>query len=394
MADGAGGDIRHTSPDRCAGTLAGPKLRDVSGKCADPPAARTGRRVSAPRTVAATRRAVLAGGLAAAAACAPAPGLRSPLRVAHGFAGDHFARTMAIHPFMAQVAELSDGSLPLREYPASQLGKPASMIDVVQRGLADIALVGVAYAAWRMPLTTAVELPGLFDDVVAAHAAFDALAREELLEREYLPNGVRPLFVTLMPQYQLLLKGREEIADIADLRGLKFRTPGDTGVRICRALGAIGVQIDQADLYIALERGTVDGALQTSANSAAYSLDEVADALTLNARLGTVAFVLFVNARTWDELDPASRNVLEEAGRRASFEMIRAIAGVIARDNRRLAEGGVRLITLSDAVLRQFSERLSVVEDQWRAQVGARHGDAGLILERFKARIAAADVAG
>ena len=337
-----------------------------------------------------TRRSVLAGAASAAAACAPQTSSTSPLRLAHGFAGDHFARTMAIHPFMAHVAELSGGGLPLREYPASQLGKPASMIDVVQRGLADIALVGVAYAAWRMPLTTAVELPGLFDDVVVAHAAFDALARDELLEREYLPSGVRPLFVTLMPQYQLLLKGRQAISDISDLRGLKFRAPGDTGVRVCRALGAIGVQVDQADLYIALERGTVDGALQTSANSAAYSLHEVADALTLNARLGTVAFVLFINTQTWDGLDTASRGVLEEAGRRASFTMIRRIADVIERDNRRLQDGGVQLVTLSDQVLRQFSERLSLVEDQWIAQVGARHGDAGLVLDRFKARLAQA----
>ena len=335
-----------------------------------------------------TRRRVLAAtaGAALAYGCGPAaPGeARDPLRLAHGFSRDHFARVMAIGPFMEHVNALSGGELRLREFPASQLGKPRSMLDVVRSRIADIALVGVAYAAWRMPLTTAVELPGLFDDVVVGHAAFDRLAREELLEREFLPNGVRPLFVTLMPQYQLLLKDVSEITDIDDLRGLKLRAPGDTGVRISNALGALGVQIDQADLYLALERGVVDGALQTSANSAAYSLHEIADALTVNARLGTVAFVHFANAAAWDALDADSRAVLEEAGRRTSFDMVERIAGVIRRDNRRLEEHGVRLLVLPESVQAQFAERLARVEDQWLRQVGARRADAAFVLERYK----------
>ena len=311
------------------------------------------------------------------------------LRLAHGFASNHFARVLCIKPFLDHVERLSGGAVHLREFPASQLGKPRSMLDVVQSALADIAFVGLTYAAWRMPLSTAVELPGLFDDVIAAHAAFDVMSRAILYREEYAPAGLVPLFVALMPQYQLLLRGRRSLEDIAELRGMKIRAPGDTGLRICRALGATGVPIDQADLYIALQRGTVDGALQTSANSAAFNLHEVADALTLNARLGSVACVHFINAGTWNALGADSRAVLREAGQRTSRDMVRQVAALIARDNRRLAERGLTLLSLSGHVLAQFAARLSAVETRWRARVGHRHPGAGAVLDEFKARVAA-----
>lgn len=300
---------------------------------------------------------------------------------------------LCIGPFLDHVESLAGGAVDLREFPASQLGKPRSMLDVVQSGLADIAFVGLAYVAWRMPLSTAVELPGLFDDVIAAHAAFDAMSRAVLYREEYAPAGLVPLFVALMPPYQLLLRGRRSLEDVAELRGMKIRAPGDTGLRICHALGATGVAIDQADLYIALERGTVDGALQTSANSAAFHLHEVADALTLNARLGSVACVHFINADTWNALDAHSRAVLREAGRRTSRDMVRQVAALIARDNRRLAEHGIALLRLSEPVLAQFAARLGAVETRWRAQVGRRHGAAGAVLDEFKARVAALETA-
>lgn len=196
------------------------------------------------------------------------------------------------------------------------------------------------------------------------------MSRAILSREEYAPAGLVPLFVALMPPYQLLLRGRRSLEDVAELRGMKIRVPGDTGLRICRALGATGVPIDQADLYIALERGTVDGALQTGASSAAFHLHDVADALTLNARLGSVACVHFINADTFSGLDAHSRAVLREAGRRTSRDMLHRVAALIARDNRRLAENGMALLRLSEAVLAKFAAQDILparTTAQWRA---------------------------
>jgi TRAP-type C4-dicarboxylate transport system substrate-binding protein len=206
----------------------------------------------------------LSGMLVAALMTTTANSQEFQLRFADQVPLTHVASAAGNQVFMERVQEALGDRVAFRHYPAEQLGRAASMLDIVQNRTADIAMVGVTYASDRLPLVGAIELPGLFDNVVDGQAAFDALVRNELME-SFEGAGLRPLWVMTTPPYQLMMRQAEPIESAEDLAGKQLRVAGATSQLVAASLGASPATIPPADLYQSLERGVVDGALYTLA---------------------------------------------------------------------------------------------------------------------------------
>ena len=97
----------------------------------------------------------------------------------------------------------------------------------------------------------------------------------------------------------------KEITSLADLKGLKFRIPGIAG-DIWRRLGTVPQAISPADIYPALERGTIDAAeFSNPADDENLGLYQVAKYYYYPGwwEPGT-ANCLFVNRKAWQALPP------------------------------------------------------------------------------------------
>src|SRR5690606_19186934 len=103
--------------------------------------------------------------------------------------------------------------------------------------------VGTVYITDRMPLTSVAELPGLFDNAITGSTAGRALVQDFLLEREYLPNGVRPLWFLAIPPYQLMFTKENQLASMADVAGQKLRVSGAVSEFVANVLGAVPVKM-------------------------------------------------------------------------------------------------------------------------------------------------------
>ena len=306
------------------------------------------------------------------------------LRITDQFPLTHFASKTGSQAFMKRVEKMAPGKVKFKHYPAGQLGKAAGLLDTVKNRVADIASVGIVYVSDRMPLSGAAMLPGLFNSVSAGTKAFKKLAENELMEAEFLRHGVRPLWVSLAPVYQIQLVSKKTITSVDDLKGKKLRTAGAIMELTAKALGATPVTIGPSDFYLSLQRGTVDGALYTIPGWRAYSLQEVLNSSTTNAGLGTVAFAVLINEDVWQGLSPDVQSVLMKAGQATGAGAAAIFDKYVAGANKKMAAAGKNIYALSPKVLAEMGEKLSTVEKTWLDQMKSRNLPGEKVLAAFK----------
>jgi TRAP-type C4-dicarboxylate transport system substrate-binding protein len=183
------------------------------------------------------------------------------------------------------------------------------LVRVTRAGLVDFADVILAYVAGEVPVVEAVDLPALyadFDASIKAHAAFLQAVRKH----EDKLGGV-VLGGYLWPGQYII--SRKPIKSPADLKGLKIRVYGAADTDLVRALGMEPVAITFAEVYTALERGTVDAALTGSYPAFAIKLFEVSKFI-VDVNHGPNSGVLVVSKKSWDKLTPDQRQVLRKLG--------------------------------------------------------------------------------
>lgn len=204
----------------------------------------------------------------------------------------------------------SKGQVKLEVVSLPELGLTGfEMVRVTRAGLVDIADMLPTYVAGDLPVIEAVDLPGLYADFetsVRAHIAFMPAVKkyEEKL------GGVI-LGAYLWPHQ--VIYSRKPIRSPADLKGLKLRVFGTAQTEFARALGAEPVAIPFAEVYTALERGTVDAGLTGTFSGFALKWYEVSKYL-VDVNHGPVVGFMMVSKRTWDKLSPELRGIATKLG--------------------------------------------------------------------------------
>lgn len=330
--------------------------------------------------------AVVAGAMAATATAALAQDTIT-LKLADQFPLTHIGSRVGSQILIKELEERSGGHIKIQHFPAEQIAKAAGLLDAVRNRVTDIALVGVVYNTDKLPLTSAAELPGLHVNSVEASKAFEAYITEDLLEREYLPLGVRPLWGTVTPPYQLMMADGDGITDMAEVEGQKLRVAGATGELIAKALGAVPVKVPASDLYLALQRGTVNGAIYNPASVFGYKIEEVLSAVSNNASLGAVAFALLINEDVWQSLSEEDRALIQATAADVRLTFSKAFESGNNKAFDKLSDAGVTIFELSPEAQGEMNDKLGIVRDTWVEQVSARGLPAREMLDAYKARL-------
>jgi TRAP-type C4-dicarboxylate transport system substrate-binding protein len=183
------------------------------------------------------------------------------------------------------------------------------LVRVTRAGLVDFADIILAYVAGEVPVVEAVDLPALygnFDASIKAHAAF----LEAVKKNEDKLGGV-VLGGYLWPGQYII--SRKPVKSPADLKGLKIRVYGAADTDLVRSLGMEPVAISFAEVYTALERGTVDAAMTGSYPAFSIKLFEVAKYI-VDVNHGPNSGVLVVSKKSWDKLTRDQQQALRKLG--------------------------------------------------------------------------------
>ncbi|WP_370302260.1 TRAP transporter substrate-binding protein DctP [Pseudooceanicola sp.] len=306
------------------------------------------------------------------------------LRYADQFPLTHVGYKMVSAAFIEKIEARSEGRIKIQHFPAQQLAKAAGLMDAAKNRVADLSFIVNTYTADRLPLLTVTDLPGLFSDATAGGVAVNALLENDAVLENYLSEGVRPLFAMAIPPSQLLLAKSVDVTDLDDLRGLKIRASGATTELAVKSLGMVPVRMPPSDMYLALERGTIDGTVFNVPNMFSYKLDEVLEATTVNAGLGQTSMTMIINEALWQSLSEQDRADLTAVSAEMGATLSAEFQALTEQSYDRLPEAEITAITLSDATLAQMNDAMEEVRKDWVDQMNARGLPGGEVLQAFQ----------
>lgn len=284
------------------------------------------------------------------------------LKVADSVPPSNYISTEGITYWMKRVEELTGGKVKFEYYPGEQLGKANSLLDLTKSKTVDIAYI--TYAMDKMPLSRVAELPSAFETSTQGSKAYWKLVNEVLLEEEFLKNGVRPMWAATLPQYQLVTT-KKKIEHVDDFKGLKLRSSGGALDLTLNALGATPVSMPAPEVYTAMERGTVDGALFPITSYEPYQLEQIAKYSTFNAQMGSVVIIYAINEEVFQGLPDSVKEAMIQAGN----ETVEHFAGFLDQEVQKLIDKfqgeGLEMYALSEDILNQIDQKVQPVWDDW-----------------------------
>lgn len=262
--------------------------------------------------------------LATAAALATAPVLsaraqqRRRVRFTAVFS-DQDIRADAMKGFQRDLAADFDVELHLN----ATLFRQGTELVAIQRGNVEMANLAPQDFSRQIPAWSVMASAYLFRDVDHMTKVFASPIGDDFkrMAREQL--NVQVLGPLYFGTRHVNLKPRTRITTPADMRGIKLRMPpGETWQFLGEALGANPTPVAFAELYTALQSGTVDGQDNPLPTSRTMRFHEVTTQFVLTSHL--VAYdLLSVSARVWDGLTPAQRAAMQAAADKAIAESSR-----------------------------------------------------------------------
>ena len=223
---------------------------------------------------------------------------------------------LAADKFKDLVEKNSGGEIKVVRYPSGELYDPKAEIEAVARGNLDMGVLHVAFVGSRSPV---LEFIGSFGaqgcwDSPEHYYRFVDLPAVQKMAREEFKNKVNAHLLAMLP-YGITMVGsrKEPIRTIEDFKGQKLRTSGSDQATVYRALGAVPTDLSSGEVYMALQRGTIDGAMSGPMRWYLSKWYEVCPYLTQDYSLPYMSFWLAMNYDVWEKLSQSHQNILTDA---------------------------------------------------------------------------------
>ncbi|WP_300525736.1 DctP family TRAP transporter solute-binding subunit [Aminiphilus sp.] len=269
--------------------------------------------------------------------------------------------------FAEKVAELSKGEMKANVFDSAQLFKDTEVVEAVQEGLVEVALVPVNKWSGMIPAADVFEMPFVFSDLTSPKKFLDAGAGT-LLDEEFQKMGAKVVFWVDYGLVQFFNSKRTlRVPD--DFKGLKIRTFSSGTADTVTALGGTPVVISSSEMYMALQRGTVDGATTGMPAAVSRKIFEVQKYMTM-ANYTTAQFVVQANLKWWNALSDEQRDVLLKAGDEAAAWIRDAIADSELEAEKTIRDAGVEVTTLTPEERELFVKATEPVRTDFANKTG------------------------
>jgi len=217
----------------------------------------------------------------------------------------------------------SGGDLQAQVFTGAVLLAPRANLQGVRDNVAQIGTASAVYTPSDMPLANAIQELGFnySDPLTMIFAATDFSMTHPAQLAEWKKNRVVYLGGYTTPAYILMC--RTPVRTLAELKGKRVRAAGAAISEWLELAGAVPVNVPSTEMYMGLDRGSLDCATNASNDLVDRSLWEVAKHTTL-APTGMywAGPHHAVNPAFWKGLSEAQRDILKQTTARATARMI------------------------------------------------------------------------
>jgi TRAP-type transport system periplasmic protein len=218
-----------------------------------------------------------------------------------------------------RIKERTKGKLSIKVFYGGELPyKSPEFLRVLSEGKVDMAFIA-NQALEGMPMAAASSLPylsrnGTFDEQIAISNAVDKQVRDDIEKRFHAQVLGRFWWP---PQ---ILFTNKPVKNIGDVKNLKVRAVGRELTEAMSVLNVSSVGIDSTEVYSALGRGTVDGAITGASNFLDYKMYEVAK-YAYTEPINYVENSIAVSDKAWNGIPKDTQNIVSEELGKACQEL-------------------------------------------------------------------------
>ena len=214
-------------------------------------------------------------------------------------------------------------------FPASTLGKETDINQALSLGTVDIIYTGMAFAGRVYPPMSIASGPFIFRDYDHWQRFREGPVFREVAKGYEDKSGHRIVGYTYYGQRHLT--ANKMVQKPEDMKGMKLRVPdAPLFVMFPRAVGANPTPIAFAEVYLALQNGTVDAQENPLPTIDAKKFYEVQKYIILTGHI-TESLVTIVAGATWSKLSEADRKIFSDVLWEASTRATREIADAETR---------------------------------------------------------------
>ncbi|MPZ61007.1 MAG: hypothetical protein GEU93_06875 [Propionibacteriales bacterium] len=282
--------------------------------------------------------------------------------------------------FAELIEEYTAGTVTVEIGYSESLGGADELIYLVEEGAVDMAAVVPAFTPDAFPAASITQMiwwSSQVDetDLRRQHDLIMEMHSMDLIEQELADYNVRRTMVQNLPPYYLFSDGAD--CTIDGISGDRIRSLGTEYPQMLKAIGAAPVEMVTAEIYEALERGTLDRASLPPDVFLDFDMASVApDACGPIFWLGAGHQIL-LNMDTWGELSSDQQEAIDRAAMEAQEW---SIDYYIERQEDLLAqleEDGVEVQAMAEDEFAEWQERSPDFADQWLKRMqDAGNGDA------------------
>jgi len=293
--------------------------------------------------------------------------------------------TKLIEPWAKKIEADSNGRIKIS---MSMGGKPPELYRQVRDGFADIVWTLPGYTPGVFPRTEVFELP----TVHRGDARATNLAIQEnfaMIADDF--KDVKPLLIHVHAGNALHTVSKS-VSSVADVKGLKLRTPSRTGAWMIESWGAEPVGMPLPALPQALSKGAVDGALVPFEIFPPFKLQQLTKYSVEGAdksRFGTSVFMFAMNKGRYDALPDDLKKIIDDnSGAALAGEMGTIWNAVEAPGKKMQKESGGEVIELGSDAKGSFDALGQSVVDRWVEDVSGKGIDGSALVKAARASIA------
>ena len=218
-----------------------------------------------------------------------------------------------------EIKKRTGGRYEIQVFPASSLGKEQDLYQGLGLGTIQLTYTGSLYVSRDYGPMALSSAPFMFRDYDHWKAWRESPMFAEIRNTYTAKSGNQVLGLVYYGERQVT--ANKPVRTPADMKGMKFRTPDSPIYTMFpRAVGANPTPIAFAEVYLALQNGTVDGQENPLPTILAKRFYEVNKNISLTAHM-TDSLVILASSATWQKLSPEDRKVFQDVYREAAAKI-------------------------------------------------------------------------
>ena len=283
--------------------------------------------------------------------------------------------------FAAEVGKATSGAIEIVVHSGGSLGyKGPELLNAVRDGLVPMADMMNIQQVGEAPLLGIEGVPFL----VSSSNELRVLQKYARPEFDKVATRFNQTIIYMVPWPTQYLHCKVKVDRLDGLKGLKIRVPDRQAGDMANALGMVGVQIPWGETVPALASGAVAGVTTSAVSGVDGKFWEfMKHFYPTNHQWSSQ--VVAINNDSWKKISPAHQKAIRDLATRLEPEFWNVSIEADKTSSKRLIEGGMEMVEVPPAMLKEMRTRTVSLEDAFIQRAGPVAKD---IISAYKRELA------